>query len=103
MSTTTLALLVVVLSSIGGATVARWLIEAVIGLWRFAREARRSFIQARRIERINCGRGGRFTLMTFIRVWTDLRCNRGSVTAESRKGRIYWLPYDVRQPITRVW
>lgn len=103
MSTTTLAYVIGILSCIGAATVARWLIEAVIGLWQFVREARRSFIQARRIERAKLGRGKRFGLKKFVRVWVKLCGGRRSGTVEGPHGRIYRLPYDVRLPITRVW
>lgn len=103
MSNTTLAYILGILFFIGGATVARWLIEGAIGLWRLVREACRSFIQTRRIERINCGRGGRFRPTVFFRTWADLCGRRTDVGAVSPHGRHYDLPYDVRQPITRVW
>lgn len=98
MSNTTLVYILGILFFIGGATVARWLIEGAIGLWRFVREARRSFIQTRRVERVGCGRRGRLGLAPFIRVWADLFGDRCEVAV-----RGYRLPYDVRLPITRVW
>lgn len=103
MSNMTLALLVVILSCIGGATVGRWIIEAAIGLRQFIREAHRSYIQARRIERIEAGRHRRFGVVRFVHVWRTAFGWTFDLSALSPTRRMYVLPYDVRQPITRVW
>lgn len=65
----------------------------------FADEARRSYRQVRRIERITLGKGRRAPWRAFVRRWRSEYLN----TYSSLRVRGFVLPYDTSKPITRDW
>lgn len=73
------------------------LIAAVV--YAFADEARRSYRQVRRIERITLGKGKRAPWRVFVRRWRAEYLD----TYSSLGVRGFQLPYDTRKPVTREY
>ena len=73
------------------------LIAAVV--YALADEARRSYRQVRRIERITLGKGKRAPWRVFVRRWRAEYLD----TYSSLGVRGFQLPYDTRKPVTREY
>ncbi|CAA2140475.1 hypothetical protein [Hyphomicrobium sp. ghe19] len=62
-------------------------------------EARRSYRQCRRIERVALGKGKRVPWRVFLLSW----CKEYFTSYTSLRYRGYVLPHDPRKPVRRGW